>query len=150
PAGCLLAARFDAFLAGGRDFAVLFAPDRHTALSYHSRTRHHLILTLLADVRSRQEVIHLDGPRPRSAALDLPDLGHTDVLDTHPDNGDEYLLYSSGFIQPPTLHYGQIAGAGAATGHGSGPDLLKRAPAYFDAAGMSVRQFFATSADGTS
>ena len=34
PAGALLAARFDAFLAGERDLTVLFEPDRHNHLSY--------------------------------------------------------------------------------------------------------------------
>src|SRR5262249_180255 len=44
PAGTLLAARLDAYLAGQRDLTVLFEPDPHTSLSYFAWTRDHLIL----------------------------------------------------------------------------------------------------------
>jgi prolyl oligopeptidase len=70
----------------------------------------------------------------------VPEFAHTDIADTDPYDSDEYMLVSTGFTEPDTLLYGQAGGV---------IEPLKRAPVFFDAAGISVRQFFATSADGT-
>jgi prolyl oligopeptidase len=141
PAGALLAVRFEAFMAGDRDLTVLFQPDAHTSLSYHAWTRHHLIIATLHDVRSELAVLTPgEGGWQRSALPGVPDLAHTDIAGTDPDDSDEYQLLSSGYTEPATLRYGQIGGE---------VEILKRAPAFFDAAGLTVRQFFATSADGT-
>jgi prolyl oligopeptidase len=141
PAGALLAARFDAFLAGEAELTMLFEPDAHTSLSYYAWTRHHLILSMLHDVRSQLAVLTPAGGQWQRAALaGVPEFTHTDIVGTDPLDSDEYLLSSSGFTQPDTLRYGHIGGE---------PEVLKQAPAFFDASGISVRQFFATSADGT-
>ena len=141
PAGALLAARFDEFLAGRQELTTLFEPDAHTALSYHAWTRGYLILNMLHDVRSQLAVLTPPGERWQRAALaGVPEYTQTDVVDTDPHDSDEYMLVSSGFIQPDTLRYGQVGG---------GLEVLKQAPAFFDATGLAVRQFFATSADGT-
>jgi prolyl oligopeptidase len=141
PAGALLAARFDAFLAGGRDLAVLFEPDARTSLAYHAWTRNHLILNMLHDVRSQLAVLApAGGTWSRAGLAGVPEFAHTDIADTDPYDSDEYMLVSTGFTEPDTLLYGHV---------GSAPEALKRAPAFFDATGMSVRQFFATSSGGT-
>ncbi|OLB82103.1 MAG: S9 family peptidase [Actinobacteria bacterium 13_2_20CM_2_71_6] len=139
-AGTLLITRLDAFRAGDRDLTVVFRPDSHTSLSYHSWTRDHLILTMLSDVRSRQEIITPTPEGVRRTALPADEPGHTEVVDTNPDDSDEYLLSVSGFTLPTTLRYGRVGGT---------PETLKQEPAFFDTTGLSVRQFFATSADGT-
>jgi prolyl oligopeptidase len=141
PAGALLATRFDAFLAGERDLTVVFEPDAHTSLSYHAWTRNHLILNMLHDVRSQLAVLTpADGTWPSAALAGVPEFAHTDIAGTDPYDSDEYMLVSTGFTEPDTLLYGQVGGE---------TETLKRAPAFFDDAGMSVRQFFATSSDGT-
>jgi prolyl oligopeptidase len=141
PAGALLAARFDSFLAGDRELTVLFEPDAHTSLAYHAWTRNYLILSLLRDVRSELVVLTPAGGAWPSAALPgVPPLAQSDIVGTDPYDSDEYLLMSSGFTEPETLRRGRIGGE---------PETLKHAPAFFDATGLSVRQFFATSADGT-
>jgi prolyl oligopeptidase len=144
PAGALLAARFDDFLAGARELTMLFEPDEHTALSYHTWTRNHLIVATLADVRSRLEVL-TPGPdgwarAPLASAGAVPELGSASVIGTDPDHSDEFFLDASGFTLPSTLRRGEIGGA---------VETLKQAPAFFDADGLEVRQHFATSADGT-
>jgi len=142
PPGALLAARFEDYLAGRRDLTVLFEPDAHTSLGYYAWTRHHLILAMLKDVRSELAVLTpADGPWQRESLPGLPDFAETDVAATDPLDSDEYMLLSSGFTTPGTLRYGHIGGAA---------QDIKRAPAFFDADGLAVRQFFATSADGTS
>src|SRR5581483_1252884 len=52
-AGSLIAAKFDDFMAGKREFAVLFAPSDTTSLDGFSWTRHHLIVNSLDNVVSR-------------------------------------------------------------------------------------------------
>jgi prolyl oligopeptidase len=141
PAGALLVTRFDAFLAGAGEMTVVFEPDPHRALRGHSWTRNHLILEVLVDVQSRLEVLTPGETGWRREPLaGTPEFGHTRIVDTEPDHSDAYLLSSSGFLQPDTLRLGHVGGA---------VEVLKQEPAFFDAYGMTVRQFFTTSADGT-
>ena len=140
PPGALLAARFDDYLAGSRELTVLFEPDEHTSLSYHAWTRNHLILATLQDVKSRFEVLTPADGWARAPLAGVPEVGSADIMDTDPDASDEYFLNASGYTQPATLHRGEIGGE---------VEVLKRAPAFFDASGLDVRQHFATSDDGT-
>ncbi|HJP76701.1 MAG TPA: prolyl oligopeptidase family serine peptidase [Pseudonocardiaceae bacterium] len=141
PAGALLAARLDEFQAGNRELSVVFEPDAHTSLESFAWTRSHLLLNLLVDVKNRLEVLTpgADG-WSRAPLAGIPEFGSIDILDTDEDDSDEFMLNSSGFTEPSTLWRGEVGGE---------LEILKQAPARFDASGMSVRQFFATSADGT-
>ncbi|MEO3747978.1 prolyl oligopeptidase family serine peptidase [Plantactinospora sp. B5E13] len=164
PAGALLVTHLDRFLAGERDLTVVFAPTADTALSGHAWTRNHLIVSSLVDVRSRIEVLSPspdgwrraplpvdEADRPAGAAAAAAgeagglaeaagERRHVAVVDTNPEYNDEYLLASTGFLEPTALHHGTV---------GAGVETLKREPTFFDAAGMEVRQLFARSADGT-
>ncbi|MFJ4868214.1 prolyl oligopeptidase family protein [Streptomyces sp. NPDC088757] len=142
PSGSLLAFDFDAFLAGDRAHEVLFTPDGRTALAGHTWTRHHLILQTMRDVSTRIEVLTPtdEGPWDRSPLVGVPPLSEVGVAGTDPDRSDEYFLDVSGFLQPSTLHRGEIGGD---------TEVLKQAPARFDATGLTVAQHFATSRDGT-
>jgi prolyl oligopeptidase len=141
PAGALLAADFDRYLAGGRDLEVLFRPDDHTSLESWTWTRNHLLLVTMTDVKSRVDILTPDPagwrrrPVPGTAGLD-----HTWIVDSDADNDDSYLISSTGFLQPPALGLATVGGE---------TTVLKREPTFFDPAGMAVRQFFAVSADGT-
>ncbi|MBT2454898.1 MULTISPECIES: prolyl oligopeptidase family protein [unclassified Streptomyces] len=141
PAGSLLAFGFDAFLAGDRTAQVLFTPDARTALAGHCWTRHHLILQTMRDVATRIEVLtpHDEGWSRRELA-EVPPLSAATIVDTDPDHSDEYFLDVDGYLSPSTLYYGHL---------GAEMEVIKRAPAGFEAAGLCVERFFATSADGT-
>ncbi|HEX3787902.1 MAG TPA: prolyl oligopeptidase family serine peptidase [Pseudonocardiaceae bacterium] len=144
-AGTLLAAPLADFLAGQRELTVLFEPDAHTSLENYNWTRQHLILTVLADVNSRLTVLTPERTAAgwnwrRQPLAGVPEFEQTDIAGTDPDQSDEYLMVSSGFTSPPTLRYGHVGGE---------VEVLKQAPGFFDPAGLSVRQFFATSLDGT-
>ncbi|MGW5851791.1 prolyl oligopeptidase family serine peptidase [Streptomyces sp. NPDC055254] len=141
-AGTLLAFDFEGYLAGEREpAAVLFAPDEHTALAGYSWTQNHLILSVRADVSSRMELLTPgpDGWR-REPLAGLPPLSTASVVDTDPDESDEYWIDVSGFLQPATLSVGTAGGD---------VEAVKQSPALFDTTGLAVRQYFATSADGT-
>src|SRR3546814_11072606 len=57
PAGSLLAADFDAYMAGERKFTVLFQPTDTTSLDGYTWTKSHLVLNVLDDVKNRLSVL---------------------------------------------------------------------------------------------
>jgi prolyl oligopeptidase len=143
PAGSLLAIDFDQFMGGKRNFDVLFKPDKHTALSGYSWTRHHLILDTLKDVKSRLAVLtpKTDGKWSRAPLPGVPDNSQVSASGVDPDHSDAYWLTVTGYLTPTTLERGTIGQRKA--------KVLKQEPKFFDASGLTVSQHFATSKDGT-
>jgi prolyl oligopeptidase len=141
PAGALLAANFAEYLAGARDFAVLFAPGPRKSLAELGGTRSALIVNELENVRNRIYVLRRGSAGWTRERLDVSDLGTASVSGLDPDRSDEYLLTFTGFTEPTTLSLGSIDRPGSA--------LLKRLPAFFDARNASVAQHEAVSRDGT-
>ncbi len=146
PSGALLATGFDDFMAGKRDFTVLFAPDAHTSLASYNWTRHHLILDLMDDVKSRLAVLTpphgaTAGAWKHAAMPGAPAMSTISVVDTDPDHSDEYWLNVAGFLTPSSLERGVLGSVPAVT--------IKQEPAFFDAAKFTVSQHFVSSKDGT-
>jgi len=142
PGGSLLATRFDDFMAGKRDLVALFTPSDTVSLASHSWTRHHLILNLLDDVSSQQEVLTpAAGEWKRAPLGGAPKLSQVSARGIDADESDAYFLDVTGFLTPTTLALGEI-GKGA-------PETLKQTPAFFDATPYEVSQHFVTSKDGT-
>jgi prolyl oligopeptidase len=143
PSGSLIAAKFDDFMQGKRRFTVLFRPDETTSLSGYSWTRRYLVLNILDDVASRQEVLT---PAPigdwkRKALPGAPALSNAEVIGVDADASDAYFMNVAGYLAPDTLFYGTL-GQGKAT-------PIKRAPTFFDAKKYQAHQYFARSKDGT-
>ncbi|MCV7192521.1 prolyl oligopeptidase family serine peptidase [Mycolicibacterium brumae] len=139
PAGSLLAADYDEFVSGAVDHLdVVFTPDEHTFLDSFAWTKDRLVLVTLCDVTSRVQIVtpgtwerrDVDGLEPNTTTVVVA----ADTL------GDEIFLDSSGFDRSSRLLCGSV--------HGE-LSQVKSAPEMFDAAGLSVAQHFATSADGT-
>mgnify|MGYP003945865871 CR=1 len=143
PSGSLVATKFDDFMAGKREFTVLFTPDEHTSLAGHSWTRHHLILTVSHDVVSQIKVLTpaAAGAWKEDTLSGAPALSNMQAGGIDADETDEYFLTVSGFLQPTTLYYGTL-------GQGE-REAIKHSPAFFDASKFVVSQHFATSKDGT-
>jgi prolyl oligopeptidase len=70
-----------------------------------------------------------------------PETSSIYIAGTDPDSTDEVWLGFSGFLTPSTLHR-LVLGEGE-------PEMIKQAPAFFDATRFEVSQHFATSKDGT-
>jgi prolyl oligopeptidase len=141
PAGALLALPWARFLAGNRDFALLFEPGPRKSLAGTSATRHHLLVNELENVRSRIFVLT---PRPDGGwsreALAAPEFGNVSATAID-DEGDDFWLQVEDFLTPPSLYRGTVGRIDR--------ELLKQLPAFFAAAGLAVAQHEATSADGT-
>ncbi|PFG20839.1 prolyl oligopeptidase family serine peptidase [Serinibacter salmoneus] len=160
PAGSLLAIDYESFLAGARDFTAVFTPTPSTALVGGTWTRHHLLLEVLEDVKSR--VLVLTPPtgedrdwRPRPLG-GVPEIGTVSVAAVDPLGegsgeatglADALWLTSTDYLSPTTLSLVTLGeGEGEA---GDAVELLRRAPAMFDADTLVAEQHFATSRDGT-
>ena len=141
-AGSLIAIRLDAFLAGGRDFDVLFAPTANSSLSSWGATKNHFFINVLEDVKNRITVL-TPGPGgwTRAPLAGVPATGNIGISAVDADESDEYFLTVADYLTPSSLQIGTIGGGP--------PKTLKQLPAFFDASGYSVAQHFATSADGT-
>lgn len=141
PAGSLIAADFDAFMAGGRDFDVLFEPTDKTSLAGYTWTANHLVLNVLEDVKNRLSVLTPgEGGWARSAFTGAPAFGTLGVSAVDSDESDAVWLTATDYLTPTTLSLAQI---------GQAPEVLKTMPTFFDASTHEIAQHFATSQDGT-
>lgn len=162
PAGSLLVADADAWLAGQRKAEPLFVPTATRSLASWSATRDHVLLDVLDQVSSRVEEWKKDGSRfvQREVAAPFPgSIGIRALYDPLVDGvpaeagrlaraatsdgslAERYLFSYVDFLQPDSLMLGR-------TGGDAREPLKARAP-LFNAAGMHAEQFFATSKDGT-
>ena len=145
-AGSLLAADFEAFLAGDRRFDLLFEPGPRTSLVGYSPTRSHLLLTTLDNVRSRLSVLtHREGAWHRRPLPGVPAVSTASVAAVDDLTSDEYFLTTNTPLVPMTLSLGSLR----PDGRGAEPDALKQSPAFFQAEGLAVTQHEAVSKDGT-
>ncbi len=141
PAGSLLAARFDDFMSGKRQFSVLFAPTANASLASHSWTRGHLLLNVMEDVKNRLLVLTPGaGDWTRQPLPGSPAFATASIRGVDPDESDDYFMTVSGYLAPESLYYGKV---------GSAPEKLKETPSFFDAARLEVSQHFSASKDGT-
>jgi prolyl oligopeptidase len=138
PAGVVLGADYEEYLAGAAELHVIFEPDDHTAINHVAWTRDRLVLVYLADVATRVEIV-TPGSWKVEPALGVPENTTTGVAAVDP-YGDEIFLNSSGFEKPSRLLHGAV---------GEPLSEIKSAPAFFDADDIVVTQHFTDSADGT-
>ena len=143
-AGSLLVAKFDDFMAGKRDFEVLFEPTDTTSLAGSSWTRNHLVINVLDDVKNRLFVLTPGAQGWARRPLDgVPAFGTIGAGAVDSDESDALWLTVTDYLTPTTLMLGD-AGEGA-----NKPETLKTQPTFFDASKHVVEQHFATSKDGT-
>ena len=141
PAGALIATRFDDYMAGGRDFDVLFEPTQNRSLAGYTWTKSHVVLNVLEDVKHRLSIATPGQDGWREAPFTgAPDIGTLAVDAVDADESDAVWLTATGFLTPTTLSLAQL---------GQAPEQLKSNPVFFDGSGHVVEQHFATSKDGT-
>ena len=147
-AGSLLAANFDAFMAGDRSFTTLFTPTDTTSLAGFTVTKSHLVLNVLEDVKNTLRVLTppaadaargtawASAPLPHAPAIGTVAVGAVDS-----DESDALWMTVNDYLTPTTLSLVPDIGAQ--------PEPLKSMPAFFNADTHEVQQHFATSKDGT-
>ena len=139
PQDALLAIDLDKFLAGDRNFSMLFEPKERVALAGVSNTRNHLLVSTLDNVCSRIYDNTFDAGKWTATEVPLPGLGSAFIEGTS-DSDDSYYIGYNDFLTPSSLY---------AVDAGKKPAKIKSTKAYFDATGMKVTQYDAVSKDGT-
>ncbi len=149
--GSLLTIDLETFLAGDREFEVLFTPSPRVALysgsgalgvSAYTPLKTMVLLNVLDSAKSRlYEVKRAEHGKwvSREVAVPPNSLITTGAFDRR--ESDEYQMYVTSFIQPTTLYF--------ARGGTDAREKVKSTPAFFDATGLAVTQHEATSKDGT-
>lgn len=148
-AGSLLAMNFEDFVAGDRDFTVLFTPSATTSLAGASWTKDYLVLNILNDVKN--ELTRLTPPTAGSPAktpwqvtplVGIPVMGTTSVGAVDRRESNDIWVVTTDYLTPSTLALTSLENL-------SEPRALKSMPEFFDASGLVIDQHFATSDDGT-
>jgi len=140
-AGTLLAIKLDEFMAGKRDFDVLFAPSENTSLASSGATKDYFFINVLEDVKNRIYVLKpgQDG-WARRPLVGAPAFGNVGISAVDSDESNDYFMTVTDYLTPTSLLLGTM---------GKAPGKLKQLPAFFDATPYEIKQHFATSKDGT-
>jgi prolyl oligopeptidase len=139
-AGSLIATGLDAFLAGKRDFEVIYAPTERVALEDFIVTQNMIVLALLDNVKGRVVEVQRAGGKWVKREVQVPPASAIGIAPVDSDESDDYWMTVTSFVEPTTLY---LAAPGKAR------EKLKSLPAFFDAKGLKTTQFEATSKDGT-
>jgi prolyl oligopeptidase len=138
PAGALVAIPIDRFLAGGRDFQVVVQPGERSTIQNVSATRDYLLVSMLNNVRGELRRFSVRDGRWTGETVPVPGVGSVSVEETS-THDNRYFFSFAGFTQPTTLY---LSGD-------EGVREVRRLPEMFNASGLAVEQFEATSPDGT-
>jgi prolyl oligopeptidase len=140
-AGSLLVARLDDFLAGKREFELLFEPSERTSLAGYGALKDHYFINVLEDVKNRIYLLTpgKDGWK-RERLAGAPDFGSVSISAIDAEESNDYWMTVTDYLTPTTLYLGGV---------GREPERLKSLPAFFNADGLAIEQHFATSKDGT-
>jgi prolyl oligopeptidase len=142
PAGALIAADFERFMAGERRFDLLFEPSERRSLSAYSPTLRYILVNELDNVKNRVYVLgRQDGRWTREPLPGMPEFGTVVATAVDDEESDDYFMTVTDYVTPTSLSLGTV-GKGSA-------EKLKQLPAFFDATGLSVSQHEAVSKDGT-
>jgi prolyl oligopeptidase len=141
PAGALLAAKFEAYLGGAREFVMLFEPSERRALASTSATKNFFILNELDNVRSRTYALKFDDGKWIRTALETPFLASVRVHGVDADESDDYFMTVTDYLSPSSLWHGVVGT--------EQQEKLKSLPEFFSTHGLMISQHEAVSKDGT-
>ena len=139
PQDALLAIDVDAFLKGDRSFETLFEPSERVSLGSVSNTLNHLLMSTLDNVRGRLYRLTPGEDGWTKEEIQLPGMG-TVGIGSSGDFDDSFFFTYTDFLTPSSLYLVR---------DGEEPQKVKTTPEYFDTDGMAVKQYEATSSDGT-
>jgi len=141
PAGALASVALKALQDGGvLTPEILFAPTPRQSIDGVVATQNRVVLSLNDNVRGRVRVYARGAKGWSAQPVDLPDNATISTVAAS-DKSDNIYLSVAGFLAPTTLWAMDAADPK--------PVQVKAMPARFDAAGLVVEQFEATSTDGT-
>src|SRR5262245_2624254 len=139
----LIVIRFDAFMAGDRNFDLLFEPSERRTIGSYSWARDRLAISILNTMRTQ---ISIAEPSATGWTFTpLPGVAETEsahIWCMGEDGGqssESFLLMRDSFLEPPSL---------SLVAPGKAPELLKQPPPRFNSTGLTVTQHEALADDG--
>ncbi|PZO72620.1 MAG: S9 family peptidase [Pelagerythrobacter marensis] len=141
PADAIIAVELEAFKRdpNGAAKTLVWAPGPRQTRQGGAATANSLYVNLLDNVRGRVLKFDHEGGQWVSRTVDLPQNATLGVAAAS-SKSDEVMFSVTDFLTPSTLYY---------SADGNAPSVIKTSPARFDASGMAIEQYEATSADGT-
>jgi len=138
--GSLVTMPIAAIKAGKTEVSLLLAPTATSSIQSVDRTKDHLLVTLLDDVKSKVLRLTFKDGQWRQTELALGQNASIGVFNTEEtDNLFHYTV--TGFLTPATLAQGDADTLKTTE--------LRKSPSWFDESRFKVEQFKAKSADGT-
>ena len=140
PADSLIAVDLEEFKRdpNGATKTLVWAPGERQTKRGGGATANSAYMNILDNVVGKVVKLDYENGEWVTTEVNLPDNATLGVQATSSET-DEIMFTSTDFLSPSTLWYSD--------GNGD-PQVLKTSPEYFDASGMEVEQFEATSADG--
>ncbi|MEM1379801.1 MAG: prolyl oligopeptidase family serine peptidase [Pseudomonadota bacterium] len=117
---------------------ALIEPTREIAVQSISTSEDQIVVTLLDDIQGRMVRFKKRFGRWRDRDIDLPEGGVVGLRTMDPKTGDIIATFEDP-ITPDTFYLIEDLK----------PEEIRQSPAFFDASGMVVQRFEATSSDGT-
>eukprot|EP01134_Creolimax_fragrantissima_P006464 CFRG6464T1 len=157
PAGSLLAVDVESLLEKGADecvseglIAPLFVPSDNCSLDDYTGTNQFMIVSTLEDVKIKLVFWkwssgHWTKVGEENEAL----IRSASCRPVDSDSNNAFWFTTSGFTQPSKLFLADVEQHGVQCTQPDNMILLKELPQMFNAEGLEVQQFFATSTDGT-
>lgn len=141
PADAIIAVELEAFKRdpNGAAKTLVWAPGPRQTRQGGAATANSLYVNLLDNVRGRVLKFDYEGGQWVSRTVDLPQNATLGIAAAS-SKSDEVMFSVTDFLTPSTLYY---------SADGNAPSVIKTSPARFDASGMAIEQYEATSADGT-
>lgn len=138
--GTLLSLNFRELLKGNKEIQVIIEPDEFSSISQVSTTKNKLLIGLLTNVITELHTYSFSNGKWDSQKVNAPDFGTISIVGTD-DLSDQYFFNFQNFITPSTLY--------SADASNNTFKAYKSLPAFFDASNYEIKQYKATSKDGT-
>ncbi|MEL7729500.1 prolyl oligopeptidase family serine peptidase [Citromicrobium bathyomarinum] len=141
PADSLVSADLEEWKAdpNGAKKTLVWKPGYRQTKQGAGSNKNSLYVSILDNVKGKVLKFDHDGGQWVSRQIDLPDNATVGVA-TASDESDQIMFTSTDFLSPGTYYYAE---------NGVDLEVVKESPSRFDAEGMEIEQFEATSADGT-
>ncbi len=137
--GSLISIDYDKFLKGDRDFALIYNPGERESIVSIAHTKNFLLVNKLNNVRGELYKYDFNNGNWSGQKINAPDFGTIGIASTD-DQSDNFFFTFTNFLTPTSLYF--VSEGGKIT-------KVKSLPEFFDASNFEVKQYEATSKDGT-
>jgi prolyl oligopeptidase len=136
--GTLVSFDLSSFLAGSPVVKTLYEPGERESLAGVMTTRDFIVMATMENVQGKLHIIRPKGDSWVTEAVPVPEFGTVGLAGAD-DRSNDYFFTFSNPVTPTTLYYGD----------GKQIRPIRKQKDYFDATGVRVDQYEATSGDGT-